>query len=339
MNPAISVVLPVRDGAATLGRALASLRAQTWTDWELIAVDDGSTDATGALLAQAVRDDARVRVLSCEREGIVVALNAGLAAARGEFVARMDADDEAHPERLAAQIALLRERPEIGLAGCLVDFGGDRAANAGYALHVDWLNALVSPEQIALNRFVESPLAHPSVMFRRELVEKFGGYRAGDFPEDYELWLRWLDAGVRMTKVPRVLLTWHDAPSRLSRVDPRYAPEAFFATKSAYLARELVRIAGGRRVLVWGAGRPTRKRAAYLGAHGVTIAGYIDIDPKKAGRALGGTGAPVIAPAQIPPPADVFVLGYVAKRGARELHREHLARRGFLEARDFLMCA
>jgi glycosyltransferase involved in cell wall biosynthesis len=339
MNPAISVVLPVRDGAATLGRALASLRAQTWTDWELIAVDDGSADATGAMLAEAARSDERVRVLARRREGIVAALNAGLAAARGEFVARMDADDEAHPGRLAAQLALLRERPEIGLASCLVDFGGDRAANAGYALHVDWLNTLVAPEQIALNRFVESPLAHPSVMFRRELVERFGGYRAGDFPEDYELWLRWLDAGVRMAKVPRMLLAWHDAPARLSRVDPRYAPEAFFATKAVYLARELVRNAGGRRVLVWGAGRPTRKRAAYLGAHGVTIAGYIDVDPKKAGRGLGGTGVPVLAPERIPPPAEAFVLGYVGTRGARELHREHLTRRGFLEGRDFLMCA
>ena len=339
MKPSISVVLPVRDGAATLGRALASLRAQTWTRWELIAVDDGSTDATAALLAEAARADARVRVITRTREGIVAALKAGLGVARGEFVARMDADDAMHPARLAAQLALLRERPEIGLASCLVEFGGDRAASAGYALHVDWLNLLVTPEQIALNRFVESPLAHPSVLFRRELVERFGGYRAGDFPEDYELWLRWLDTGVRMAKVPRMLLTWHDAPTRLSRVDPRYAPEAFFKTKAAYLARELARIAGGRRVLVWGAGRPTRKRAAHLAAHDVTIAGYIDIDPKKAGRALGGTGAPVIAPAQIPPPADVFVLGYVAKRGARERHREHLTRRGFLEGRDFLMCA
>lgn len=339
MKPTISVVLPVRDGAATLGRALASLRAQTWTDWELIAVDDGSADATGAMLAEAARADARVRGIARGREGIVAALNAGLAAARGACAARMDADDEMHPERLAAQVGLLRERPELGLASCLVGFGGDRAAHAGYALHVDWLNALVTPEEIALNRFVESPLAHPSVLFRRELVEKFGGYRAGDFPEDYELWLRWLDAGVRMAKVPRMLLTWHDAPARLSRTDPRYAPEAFFATKARYVARELARVARGRRVLVWGAGRPTRKRAAHLSAHGAAIAGYIDIDPKKAGRALGGTGVPVIAPAEIPPPEEAFVLGYVGTRGARELHRAELTRRGFVEGRDFLMCA
>src|SRR6185436_16591977 len=115
-------------------------------------------------------------------------------------------------------MAFLRtsENRPIGLVGCLVEFGGDRSASEGYALHVDWINALTTPDEIALNRFVESPLAHPSVMFRRELVEKHGGYRAGDFPEDYELWLRWMEAGARMGKVPRVLLTWQDGPGRLS---------------------------------------------------------------------------------------------------------------------------
>jgi hypothetical protein len=221
--------------------------------------------------------------------------------------------------------------------GCLVDYAGDRGANAGYARHVDWLNSVVTPEQITLNRFVESPLAHPSVMFRRELVERFGGYRDGHFPEDYELWLRWLDAGVRMAKVPRALLAWHDPPGRLSRTDPRYDPEAFYRLKAAWLARQVGRVLGGRRVLVWGAGRPTRKRAAHLEAHGVAIAGYLDIDPKKTGRAVGGR--PVLAPEELPPPGEAFVLGYVASRGARELIRGELARRGFGEGRDFLMGA
>jgi glycosyltransferase involved in cell wall biosynthesis len=285
-----------------------------------------------------------VRVLPRRREGIVAALDAGLAAARAPLIARMDADDEAHPERLAAQTAFLAapEHAAIGLVGCQVAYGGDRNANAGYALHVDWINALMTPEEIALNRFVESPFAHPSVMFRRELVERLGGYRDGDFPEDYELWLRWLDSGVRMAKVPQVLLTWHDPPGRLSRTAARYAPEAFFRTKAPWIARELMRLKGGggtRPVWIWGAGRPTRKRAACLVAHGVTFAGYVDVDPKKTTPALGGRGAPVIAPESIPPPGDVFVLGYVASRGARELIRTALRSRGHVEGRDFLMCA
>ena len=345
MTPAISVLLPVHDGADTLDRALASIRGQTRADWEVVAVDDGSTDATAALLGAAARADPRIRVVAPGRVGLVAALNAGLAAARGPFIARMDADDESHPERLAAQAAFLEAHADIGLVGCGVAFGGDRTANQGYALHVDWINALVTPEAIARNRFVESPLAHPSVMFRRELVAVHGGYQAGDFPEDYELWLRWLAAGVRMAKVPRPLLIWHDPPTRLSRTDRRYDGEAFFRLKAGHVARWLADRgvtagrggAPGRPVWVWGAGRPTRQRAAHLGGHGVEIAGYVDVDPKKTGRSVGGV--PVVDPAGLPPPGRVFVLGYVGSRGARDLIRAALVTRGYVEEVDFLMCA
>jgi len=361
--PLVSVILPVRNGMHTLPRALASMRTQTETRWELVAVDDGSTDETPALLAAAVREDARIRVLRQPPHGLVAALNAGLAAARGDLIARMDADDESHPDRLARQAAYLHAHPECGLVSCLVEFGGDRAARAGYALHVDWLNTLRSPSAIALNRFVESPFAHPSVMFRRELVEKYGGYRAGDFPEDYELWLRWLDAGVEMAKVPEVLLTWHDDPGRLSRTDARYAPDAFFRVKAEYVAREVARILAGRcrselardfacppsrassllqtenrrEVWIWGAGRPTRKRAAALESHGLRIAGYVDIDARKTGRAVGGV--PVVAAEDLPAPGERFILAYVSKRGARDDIRRRLGLRNYLEGRDFLVCA
>ncbi len=335
-RPLVSVLLPVRNAAATLARAVDSVRRQTLQDWELVVVDDGSTDGTRAWLQDAARADARLRLVNPAARGLVPALNSGLAAARGMFVARMDADDECHPERLAAQVEFLVTHPGTGLVSCLVDYGGDRAAHAGYALHVDWLNSLVTPEQIALNRFIESPFAHPSVMFRRELAAGHDAYRDGDFPEDYELWLRWLESGVVMAKVPRALLVWHDTPGRLSRTDPRYAPEAFFRLKAAYLARHLRR-AGRSEVWVWGAGRPTRRRAAHLLAHGVRIAGYIDVDDRKTGRQVGGV--PVIAPGALPSPGNILVLGYVASRGARELIRGELVRRGYVEGGDFLMCA
>lgn len=335
-GPAVSVLLPVRDAQGTLARAVASVRAQTLRDWELVAVDDGSTDGSREWLRGVAREDGRIRLVEQPTLGLVAALNHGLEAARGRFIARLDADDECHPERLAVQGEHLEQNPATGLVSCLVGYGGDRAAQAGYALHVDWLNSLLTPEQIALNRFVESPLAHPSVMFRRELVERHGGYRDGDFPEDYELWLRWLDAGVVMAKVPRELLTWHDAPGRLSRTDPRYDPEAFFRVKAAYVAQHLIR-QGRREVWIWGAGRPTRKRAAHLEAHGLRIAGYIDIDARKTGKQVGGV--PVVSPEELPAPGGTFVLGYVAKRGAREDVRGRLTRRSWVEDRDFLMCA
>ncbi len=362
ISPRVSVVLPVRDAVTTIGVALASIGAQTFRDWELIVVDDGSVDGTAEVLGEFGRAEPRLRVIRQQPKGVAAAFNAGIEAARGDCIARMDADDESRPDRLAEQIAFLDAPANraTGVVGSLVEFGGDRTKGEGYARHVDWLNSLVTSEEIALNRFVESPLANPSVMFRRELVTRHGGCREGDFPEDYELWLRWLDAGVQMAKVPRVLLRWNDAPTRLTRTDARYAPEAFFRMKAEWIAQWLVREFGGgnsearkprkgpgfvaaelklaRPVWIWGAGRHTRKRAAHLETHGVTISGYIDVDAKKVGRGIGGTGLPVIGPEALPPAGEIVVLSYVTTRGAREYNREKLMARGYVEGRDFMMC-
>ncbi len=330
--------MPVYNGASTLSRAVESIRHQTITDWELVVADDGSSDESPRVLERWGRNEPRLRVITLPHGGVVPALNAALSVSRSPLIARMDADDVSHPGRLGAEVEFLRQNPGLGLVGSLVAFGGDTTTARGYALHVAWMNEVVTPQQIALNRFIESPLAHPCVMFRRELLSQFGSYLEGDFPEDYELWLRWLDAGVKMGKVPEVLLTWNDPPGRLSRTHPRYSEEAFYRCKAKYLARWLCQAdTASRRILVWGAGRVTRKRAEYLAAQGVTLSGYIDLDAHKQGKTL--AGRKVIAPEEIPPFSEVFVLGYVAKRGARELARAHLCRRGFVEGRDFLMAA
>ena len=177
----------------------------------MILVDDGSKDG-GSELAQNLPNDPRIQLLGQPHFGIVTALNKGLGVARGQIIARMDADDVCDPERLGRQLDYMEKNPEVGLVSCLVEHVGTDSSQQGYAEYVRWINSLTTPEQIYLQRFVESPFAHPSVMFRKELVDQFGGYREGDFPEDYDLWLRWLQAGVRMAKVPEELLQWRDLP-------------------------------------------------------------------------------------------------------------------------------
>lgn len=337
-SPLVSVVMPARDAARTVGVAVRSVLEQTYPRFELIVVDDGSSDGTVHEACVAANADERLRVLELPHGGIVRALNAGIAAARGELIARMDADDEMLPRRLEAQVELLRARPEVGVVSCLVEFGGDRRAAHGYALHVDWLNSLLEPTDIALHRFVESPVAHPSVTFRRELVERFGGYCESAEPEDYELWLRWMDAGVEFAKVPDVLLRWNDSPRRLSRTSERYALAAFYACKARYLARFVRRTVHAERgVWLWGAGRETRKRFDALESEGLELAGYIDVDPRKIGRSIGGR--PVRAPSDLPPPERAFVIAGVGVRGARELIRASLERRGYRLGDDFVPAA
>ena len=335
---AISILLPVRNAAETLPNAIESTLSQTFQDWEMILVDDGSADESRKITQRYRQRDKRIHLIQNPEAGIVKALQAGCAASSAPLIARMDADDVMHPERLHKQVEFLERHPEIGLVACLVNYGGNRTAQAGYAEHVDWINSLVTPEEIYLRRFVESPAAHPSVMFRTQLLKEHGGYQSGDFPEDYELWLRWMNAGVRFGKVEAQLLTWNDPPSRLSRVNPRYSVEAFYGTKCRYLALWLQRkIVGRRSVWLWGAGRITRKRFAALEQHGVRIEGFIDIDLGKIGKQR--DGRPVLPPEKMPPAREAFILAGVGTRGARTLIQAELNANNRVEGQDYLLAA
>jgi glycosyltransferase involved in cell wall biosynthesis len=335
--PLVSVVMPVRSAAECVVRAVESVALQELRDWELIAIDDGSADETPQLLRTAAEADRRIRLVIGPPQGIAEALSYGCREARGKYIARMDADDWMAPQRLGLQAEFLESNRGAGLVSCRVAYGGDATANAGYARHVAWVNSLTTPQAIALRRFVESPVAHPSVMFRREPIKGLGGYRAGDFPEDYELWLRWLDAGVAFAKLPEELLVWNDPPGRLSRVDARYRVEAFYRLKCEYLARWLRRQAPSRQVWLWGAGRITRLRFRALESHGIRLAGYIDIDPRKIGKHI--DGRPVLPPERLPPAGQAFLLAGVGARGARELIAAQLLAHGWVEGEDFLLVA
>lgn len=331
----ISIVMPVRDAADTLRGAMESILGQTWRDWELVAVNDGSVDATPDILTGYARRDSRVRLVSTAPRGIARALQAGCAAAAGDWIARMDGDDWMAPGRLRRQMDHARENPELGLVSGLVRYGGDAP---GYGVHVDWVNSLLSHDQMALRRFVESPVAHPSVMFRRRLLESHGGYRDGDFPEDYELWLRWMEGGVRFGKVPEEILVWNDPPGRLSRTDPRYDVGRFYETKCGHLARWLrENVDPGRALWLWGAGRVTRRRFDPLERLGVRFEGFIDVDPKKANRHRDGRR--VVMAGALPDRERSFVVVGVGSRGARERIMDHLAASGRVEGLDFLLAA
>ena len=332
----ISVVLPCYNAAATLDACLISLRRQTWADFEIIAVDDGSTDRTlDVLQFHAVRDE-RVRVFARPHGGVVRAMNFGMSQARGEYIARMDSDDICLPHRLGLQKAYLDRRPEVGLVGGLMRFGGDGERCLGYKTYVDWINTVVEEDEISLYRFVESPLANPSIMFRKELVSRHGPFYDGPFPEDYEFLLRLLEAGVILAKVREDVIVWNDPPTRLSRTDFRYAPDAFYRIKAGYLARWLLARGIGQ-VMVVGGGRITRRRAMMLESHGVTITAWLEVDPDKIGQTV--HGRPVLDWRDLGRPNGSFLLSFVGNRGARERIVRELTAQGWHLGIHFLPAA
>ncbi|MGL4597382.1 MAG: glycosyltransferase family 2 protein, partial [Bacteroidia bacterium] len=211
---------------------------------------------------------------------------------------------------------------------------GNAETQAGYAHYIHWMNGICSATDIALNRFIESPLAHPSVMFRKTLIAQYGNYREGNFPEDYELWLRWLEAGVRMEKIETYLLDWNDLPTRLSRTDKRCDPDSFYALKNHFLLRYLEDRVRGRCVWLCGAGRLARKHSKSL-REKIAIAGFIDIDPKKIGRTV--ENYPIIGLDELSNASENYVISYVGNRNAREWIAEELTKKNFVLGDDFIL--
>jgi len=219
-TPAVSVLMAVRNGAPWVGEALESVLAQTAPDLELIVIDDGSTDATPAVLA-AFRDR-RLRRDRQEPAGLTRALNRAVALARAPLLARLDADDRAQPDRLARQRAFLDSRPEVGLLGT----GAREVDSSGREV------GIVSPplEDAAIRRALirRNPFVHSSVMMRRSVMVEVGGYDATlAVAQDYDLWMR-MSRVTRLANLSAPLVVRRLLPGRVSAVrdGERLAAEA-----------------------------------------------------------------------------------------------------------------
>lgn len=327
--------MPCRNAIATLDEAVESILQQTLVDLELVAVDDGSEDGTAARLEHWAQQDLRVRVLHRPQRGLIDSLNAGLAECRAPLIARMDADDRSHPGRLAAQAALLDLRPDLAAVGCLVEAFPPEDIGTGLALYLEWQNSLTTPEAIAREIYVESPLVHPSVMIRAEWFRSLGGYQDHGWPEDYDLWLRLHAAGGRVAKVPQTLFAWREHAGRLTHGDPRYAIDRFLRAKAFYLSRGPLR--GRQSVIVWGAGIVGKRLSRLLLDDGLPLIAFVDVDPVKIGRTR--RGLPVIGPGEClawwrrsPQPV---LLAAVGARGARAVVRQQIDELGLVEGQDW----
>lgn len=336
---AVSVLLPCYNARDTLPEALDSLTEQTFQDFEVVVVDDGSTDNTQEILMKYCKKDSRFRTITQDHFGIIPALNNGLVACRAPLIARMDADDRSHPERLSRQITFLNQNPNIALVGCLVRAYPINHVREGFNIYLDWLNRLVSHEEICREIFIESPFPHPSVLFRKEDVLKVGGYQDRGWAEDYDLWFRMYLAGARFAKIPQFLLYWREHTSRLTRVDSRYSLENFLRAKAWYLTQGPLKGRDG--IIIWGAGMMGRRLSKHLLRQQVPLVAFVDIDPRKIGNTR--RNRPIISPKELPRFWGKFqrpiILAAVGARGARNLIRERLGSLGLVEGDDWLCVA
>jgi glycosyltransferase involved in cell wall biosynthesis len=337
VRPIVSILLPVRDALQTLPACLASIQRQRGPSWECVAVDDGSSDGSGAWLARAAAVDPRVRVYEQPPSGIVAALQHGLGQCRGEYVARMDADDLMLSRRLERQVAMLAGAPDLAGVGCHVRLFPRRGLLAGLLAYEAWLNSLTTAEGVARDAFVECPLAHPSLMLRRSVLEQHG-YRDEGWPEDYDLVLRLLGAGLQLGVVPERLLCWRDGPTRLSRTSATYASDRFFRCKAHFLARGFLRRES--EYVLWGYGDTGRLLARALAEHGKRPRAIIELHPGRIGQRI--FGAEVLSPTGLSSLLGAHPLplvASVARPGPRGEVRAALNAMGLVELRDYIYAA
>ena len=230
--PLVSVVMPARDAAAHVREAIESILAQTFPDFEILLLDDGSTDGTAGIAGECARADPRVRIIRQERRGLIATLNSGCAAARGRYLARMDADDVALPERLARQVAFLERSPTTAVLGTAMRYLGPTGPLPALLAHP------AGPGEIRRALEEYSCIAHPTVLMRRGAFEEAGGYRGAFLhAEDYDLWLR-IDERHDLANLPEPLVHHRLHPEQVSFAQiPQQVLSTLFAQAAAKTRR------------------------------------------------------------------------------------------------------
>jgi glycosyltransferase involved in cell wall biosynthesis len=210
-KPLVSIVLPVYNGKEYLREAIDSMLNQTFTDFELIIINDGSSDESANIIA--AYSDPRIYSVQQDNQGLAATLNRGIALARGKYIARQDQDDVSLPERLARQVEFLQAHPDYGMVGTWATIlEGTEPTGRTHRHPEDNL-------RLKFELLFDNPFVHSSVMFRASVIESVGGYstdRDRQPPEDYELWSR-VARRFKVANIPGPLHVYREMPQSMSR--------------------------------------------------------------------------------------------------------------------------
>lgn len=233
-HPVVTVLMPVFNGQDHLREAVDSILWQTFNSFELLVVNDGSTDESADILAGYAAKDERVRVVYQPNSGIVAALNAGLALAKGAYIARMDADDVAHPRRLEIQVAYMETHPNCVACGSDYELIG---AKRGH------VKTPYTNDECKAQLLLKSCFAHPTVILRSSIFRSAGLHYEDEFQfaEDYRLWTQLAQYG-DLANIPEPLISYRVHSGQLSSLKKQLQRQRHVTTASDYLSQHGIAI-------------------------------------------------------------------------------------------------
>jgi glycosyltransferase involved in cell wall biosynthesis len=265
----IAILFPVFNTAAYLPACLDSVLAQVEEDWELVAVDDFSTDDSPYILKEYARQDRRIRIVQNDKKGIAPALQMAFRQSTGSFITRMDSDDRMLPQKLACLKKILLENGTGHIATGLVKYFSDDGVGEGYRRYATWLNGLALQGCSFHEIYRECTIPSPCWMAWRTDLERCGAFMEEVYPEDYDLAFRFRQAGFKVASCPEVLHEWRDSPGRTSRTNELYLDNSYLDLKTDWFFR--TDYVPTRPLVLWGAGHKGKRLSGLFTARGVSF--------------------------------------------------------------------
>ncbi|MCL6266081.1 glycosyltransferase family 2 protein [Flagellimonas myxillae] len=283
--PTVSLFIPFKNTQEYLPECLDSILNQTYSHWEVLAVNDHSTDQSLAILRSYAAKDSRIKVFTNNGNGIIPALRTAYAESSGNLLSRMDSDDIMKPNRLQVMVDSLLEFGPGHLSVGQVKYFSPRGISNGYERYEAWLNQLTSKGHNYDEIYKECVVPSPCWMVHREDFEHSGGFTSDRYPEDYDLTFRFYENHIKIIPCQEILHLWRDYDTRTSRTHEHYAQNYFLDIKLHYFLK--LEYNPTRPLVIWGAGFKGKSIAKNLVRQGIGFVWLCD-NPQKIGKKIYG---------------------------------------------------
>ncbi|WP_282056038.1 glycosyltransferase family 2 protein [Maribacter luteus] len=284
-KPLVSILIPFKDTEAYLPECIESILQQDYPFWEVLAIDDASSDDSYNLVHRFALKDSRIRLLNNQGSGIIAALRTAYANCHGELITRMDSDDIMTLNKLDTMVNLLLQKGMGHLAVGQVAYFSHRGISNGYARYEAWLNELTAKGSNYSEIYKECVIPSPCWMAFREDLNRCGAFEPDRYPEDYDLTFRFYENKLECIPCSKVLHHWRDYDDRTSRTSEHYAANYFLDIKLHYFLK--LDYEANRPLVVWGAGNKGKTIAKRLLAKNISFEWICD-NPKKINKDIYG---------------------------------------------------